>query len=274
MKNIIKIAVAGLVTTAFVSPAFSGEKNLAAVENAITRTIATQQLTGNSPLEKFALEVKQIQEPKAAPLLDALQELTAYNQTFETEKDVATLRSLAAKLEGPVAVPWNTYRGNGLKEIFDKYIPNSHKNKQVAKLEYYVKLYTLSEDTHVQTYVVSKALPANFVQSYTKLKDTLAAQPQQDGKEFIKAIVHFVPAYNKLAQQDPVAAKQLKKTLFAMPIQTGWDRTFSLRELVFQVGMDEFTLGYSFKTIEQIQRQTGASIEDIKVFDSFVHAIR
>ena len=66
---------------------------------------ATQQLTENSPLEKFASKIKQIQKPEAAPLLDALQELTAYNQTFETEKDVATLHSLAAKLEGPVAVP-------------------------------------------------------------------------------------------------------------------------------------------------------------------------
>lgn len=50
----------------------------------------------------------------------------------------------------------------------------------MAKLEYYVKLYTLSEDTHAQTYLVSKALPANFVQSYTELKDTLATQPQQE----------------------------------------------------------------------------------------------
>jgi len=272
MKNAFKITLAALVITVVALPALCAKKNIsAAVERSVAQaTAATRQ----SPLEIFNWRIRFVQDPNSEILMDAMQILTNYNQTFETEKDTQQLRKLAAKLEGPIAVPWNTYRGNGLKEIFDNYIPNSHGNKQLAQLEYYVKFYTLSQEIHKRTYLISKIVPADFMQTYNELKNTLAAQTQRNDKELVKAFVYFASAYNQLASQDAIVAQEVKDSLFKMPIQTGWDRTFSLKELVYQLGVKNEGDGVTPLSAEQIQRATGVNASDAEAFVSFVQAIR
>lgn len=268
----VELAVLTLLTVALpalASPArFSNQ-----IDAAVTRTVSQYQSL-ESPFETFTRQIQEIQKPAAEPLLTVLQPLTAYNQVFETEKDLNTLRSLAAKLEGPIAVPWNTYRGNGLKEIFDTYIPNSHGKKDLAKLEYYVKFYTLPTKTHDRTYLVSKTLPKYFVQSYHHLTSQLAATSQRNDKELLKQIVAFIPAYNSLVVQDPIVAKELSSSLFNMPIQTGWDRTFSLKDLTFQLGLDEYSEGCSVRTAEQLRHKLGATQAEAELFEPFVRNLR
>lgn len=269
----VELAVLTLLTVAL--PALAAPARLSSqIETAVTRSVSQYQSL-ESPFETFTRQIQEIKKPAAEPLLTVLQPLTAYNQVFETEKDLNTLRSLAAKLEGPIAVPWNTYRGNGLKEIFDTYIPNSHGNKDLAQLEYYVKFYTLPTKTHNQTYLVSKTLPEYFVQSYHQLTAQLATTSKRNDKELLKQIVAFIPAYNSLIVQDPIVANELLSSLFDMPVQTGWDRTFSLKDLAFQLGLDdEYSEGRDVRTAEQLQRKLGATQAEAELFEPFVRALR
>ena len=272
-----KVTLAVLVSfvTASALPVLADQLTLSAsVENQINRAVV--QYEGlESPFEIFTRKIQEIKQPQAAPLMETLQLLTAYNQIFETETDTIVLRRWAAKLEGPIAVPWNTYRGNGLKEIFDNYIPNSHGNRQLAQLEYYVKFFTLPQKAHDRTYLVSKILPSQFMQSYTKLTDQLAAQHKRNNKELVKMLAQFIPAYNKLTEQDPILAQELKESLFLMPIQTGWDRTFSVQDLVFQLGLnDVHSEGRAVSTAEQIQDETGVDLTDAQLLASFTRQLR
>ena len=273
MKQGNSVALVALITLATALPALAAPKDLSsAVNTQVARTVA-QQETSESPFEIFTRGIQTVKNPEAAALLKVLQPLTAYNQVFETETDQDVLRRLAAKLEGPIEVPWNTYRGNGLKEIFDNYIPNSHGNKALADLEYYVKFYTLSKQTHNRTHIVSKVLPAYFTQSYQQLKENLAHTSVRDDRELIVQIAAFLPAYNSLEAQDAVVAQELVSSLFEMPIKTGWDRTYSLKELAFQIGVDYYSEGYNVRSAEQLLHQFGINYTEAELVESFVRSL-
>ena len=55
-----------------------------------------------------------------------------------------------------------------------------------------------------------------------------------------------------------------------MPIQTGWDRTFSLREIAFQIGTNDEVEGYSFRSVQDIQKRTGIRLDEAEMFAHFV----
>ncbi len=272
-KNII---LTTCLTVATALPVLATPQEVSAtIESAVTRAVAQQQVL-ESPLEAFQRKIQAIKNPeKEKPaLIELLQGLTAYNQIFETEKDLQVGRELAARLEGPIAVPWNTYRGNGLKEIFDNYVPNAHGNKALAKLEYYVKFHTVPQRTFDRTYILSKTLPADVVKAYNVLKQELASQTNRDDKKVLQSIARFVPAYNTLAESEPVLAKELKYTLLEMPIQTGWDRTFSIKDLAFQIGLDDsYSEGHTVLSVEQLHQKVHANAADEALFVPFVEAL-
>ncbi len=272
MRNKIKVALVVIITTAVALPALCAGKNMSTtLERSIVQAAAAQEI----PLETFKAKIQNVPNPQDANrLLAALEKLTAYNESFETEKNIQKLSTLANELEGPFAVPWSCEE-YGLKEIFDNYVPNSHGNQKVAKLEYYVKLYTLSPDTRsMASYLTSKSSPAYFVQAYNNLKDTVAMQEQRDDKELFEALTQLARAYHKLANQDGIKAREVKVFLFDMPIQTGWNRTFSVKELVLQLGIKKDPDGFQFRSAEQIQRQTNADLTEIEdVFMPFVRLV-
>jgi len=247
-----------------------------ALQNKIERTVTVQQAKA-SPVDTFNQRIQKVTDPETqtSALLEALSALTTYNEVFESVKDVSLLRELAFKLEGPVAVPWNTYRGNGLKEIFDEYVPNSHGDKKLAKLEYYVKYHTTSLEILNQANMVTRSLPANFKKSYTKLTTALANQTTRDNKALIGTVVAFIPAYNELAAKDPVLAKSLKKSIFSVPLQTGWDKSLSVRDLVFELGLRVEAGGdYIYvRSAKQLAEDFNASPEEAALLIPFVNAL-
>lgn len=271
MKKTPNAALVSFLTVACTLPVLATPATLATrVENTLIRAVAQEE---TSPLAQFQQKIKEVQHPAAQPVMEALEMLTPYNKTFETEQDKSALRVLAAKLEGPIAVPWNTYRGNGLKEIFDRYVPNGHGNKEIAKLEYYVKFHTLPTAITDQSHIVSKALPQTFLTAYKRLTNALTQQTAMDEKQLIHIFAQFSIAYNKLSAQDPVLAKSLKNSLLSLPIQTGWDRTHSAKDLIYQLGIKELTEGYLFRSAEEIHDTWNVPPAEAEAFAKLVHQI-
>ena len=265
-----KTLLATLVTLIALPALAAPQKNISA---AVEREILQAPSVQDTPLEVFNRQIQTVAEPNAQALLKILPTLTAYNADFKSAQEDSAKRALAFKLEGPIEVPWNTYRGNGLKEIFDNYIPNSHGNQALADLEYYVKFYTVPQHTLDRTYIVSKTLPRNFTNAYDKLQKSLAAATTRNDKELLGQIAAFIPAYNALAAQEPVIARELASSLFKIPLKTGWDRTFSLKDLAFQLGITYYTEGYHIRTAEELQRRFGVSRAEAELFEPFVHAL-
>ncbi len=243
-----------------------------AVDNALARAVAQYQQE-QTPLDVFKQQLQAIKNPHAEILLQALETLVSYNELFKSTSDEAALRKLAAQLEGPHAVPWNTYRGNGLKEIFDNYIPKHHHHQQIADLEYYVKRHTLSYQFIEQNHLVQKALPDFFQNAYAQLEKQLQDKNCTDNQA-LWSLILFGEQYAQLQQQDPIVAKAVKSSLFRMPIKAGWDRTTTIRALTLELGTVPNSEGYTLLSVPTLQRKYHLTEPDAQQFAQFVQAVR
>lgn len=243
-----------------------------AVENAVQAAVE-QQTAENSPLARYRREVMKIKNPQeSAPLLQALHILTAYNPMFAAPQEEGVLTGLASDINKPVMIPWNTYRGNGVIEILDTYIPASHGDKALADLEYYLKTYTASQRTLVYGRAMLNNLPQKTQKAYNAFLQQLANQQTYSEKEILHAFATFIPAYNALHQKDVELTRGLTDSLFKVPFKTGWDKTTSVYELLHRLGFREYAGGdyYEVRTPETLQEDFNADAQDAQLFASFV----
>ena len=237
----------------------------------VSRQVERLSLVYQSPLEVYQEKISHLQNPQGENLLPILRELVPYNEVFAGSQTQSVKHALAKNLNAPVMVPWNTYRGNGLIEIFDKYVPDSHGDKDLADLEFYVKKYTMSPEDIRSGQRLLEALPAEFAQAYTRLDIFLGRMSQKDPKTIVALLAGLAEEYNKLYEDNHALAVQLYKAFFKFPLRTGWNKTTSVDELrraygaLFLGGGDYVQI---FSESELMQRY-GITAKEAKAFYTF-----
>lgn len=235
----LKSLAVGVVTAATLGGTVCAQNNVVSdtvLNERISRQVEHLNRVYQSPLEVYQEKISHLQDPQGENLLPILRELIPYNEVFAGSQPSSVKHALAKNLNAPVIVPWNTYRGNGLIEIFDKYVPENHGDKDLADLEFYVKKYTLSAEDIRSGQRLLEALPAEFAQAYTRLDIFLGRMSQKDPKTIVALLAGLAEEYNKLYEDNHALAVQLYKAFFKFPLRTGWNKTTSVDELRLSYG--------------------------------------
>lgn len=224
-------------------------------------------------LKDYRTELSQLSEPQSEAILGVIEKLTVYNAAFAQTGNEGAKYDLASELNSPVKVKWNTYRGNALIEIFDTYVDNSHGNKAVADLEYYIKLYTLPRLTVRHAAVVGKEFSSTFNKAYGKFQQDLLNIKSYSVAEIAKAVVSFGKVYNSVYNQkgfDKVSV--LHDTSFVLPNKTGWDKSVSVKDLLGELGI-EYSAGWDdlrYRSTQEVAEMYNLSEQDADVLTTFV----
>lgn len=236
------------------------------LQEAVQREVIHQQQVVD-PLTQCVTALAEVKNPgkDTAALMQALDFLTGYDKVFLANSPEEN-RALAKRLNGPLAVPWNTYRGNSLIEIFDNYVPDNHDNPALTLVEYLVKFYTLPEDLVRVAHAREVQLPGYFMDAEKTLRKEVYLMKSKNDKQIVELLAALAEQYNELYAQDKDIAAGLWKHFFKMPMPTGWDKVTSVdqlrtRYLLFIAGAGDYVRSYN---VEELTEKYGITVEQAK----------
>ena len=269
LVKVLGISVVSLIACSVFAVAQESPKVRAAIEQELARQQADVPLT--LCIKSFG-KVKNPGKDTAA-LMEALEYVTAYEQSFVLASSTEEIRALAKKLNGPLPVPWNTYRGNSLIEIFDNYVPDNHGKPSLTLIEYYVKLYTLPEDTIRLAHQREGQLPEYFMQASRALGKEIFLMQKKNTKQIVELLASLAEQYNKLHAQDKDMAGTLWKHFFKMPMPTGWQKVTSVDQLrtkylLFIAGAGDYVRSYTVEELVEKYQITPEQAEQIVNFST------
>ncbi len=237
------------------------------LQEAVQREVAHQQ-QAIDPLAQCVKAFEGIKNPgqDTAALMQALDFLTDYDDWFLFMNTAEENRALAKRLNGPLAVPWNMYRGNSLIEIFDNYVPDNHNNPALTLVEYLVKFYTLPEETIRVAHAREVQLPGYFMDAEKTLRKGVYLMKSKNAKQIVELLADLAKQYNMLSAQDKDMSAGLWQHFFKMPIPTGWDKVTSVdqlrtRYLLFIAGAGDYVRSYN---VEELTEKYGITVEQAK----------
>ena len=270
--KIFGVSTAVLALCCGIAAAQSTEDS-AAISIAVQKEVLRQEMS--DPLVQCVEALKKVSNPKkdTDKLMDALRLLLPYEKLFSEAESPEEIRALAKNL----MVPWNTYRGNSLIEIFDEYVPDYHGEPVLTLLEFYVKLYTMPAKTVRLAHQNERDLPVKFMDAERTLRRELHVMSPKDSKRIVEVLASFAQQYNELYKQDKDKASSLSENLFKMPIPTAWERITSIiqlrrKYLLFVDGGGDFVRSYTIEELVEKYGITTKQAEQIAKFNAhFYH---
>lgn len=284
MKDTLKTLTVGLLTVVIASVAAQAQVNEASrafLSEQVARQAVQTQEEHQTPLEKYQAKLLQIKHPETETqaVLDALRELTAYNQDLSYEIGLRavntgkfskvmdyTPRPEIQTIFAPSPVGWNDYRGYPLVEILDRYVPENHGDAYIADLEYKVKtlLTPMVDERSVEN------LPTPLIAAFMDIHTGVQKMETKDLKKIAHWLAKLSATYNEFYAQNKYQALDVKWGLFELPLRTGWDKTVSVKNLYKMCGLIEYSEGYFVRTVEDLQARYGLSKAEAEAMNEYL----
>ena len=231
-------------------------------------------LSEDVPFAVYQKAIENIQEPSYENLQPLFKDLTVLNKIFQSGTNF-TNNKLAVKLNQAVKVGWNTFRQVNMLEIFKNYFPQENQDKDIALLEYNIKinLLSLTKQSEILLFQDTKNTAVKQLYSaYTQFTENLENAAAYNPQDIAVSFVNLIKDCNTAEEAQPGITKLAKDMLFTRPILAGWGRTVTAAEIKSKLGMEKDPAGdgvYLYPA-EKLQELYALSAEDAALMADFV----
>ena len=254
--------------------ALAGAVENKVLEAELLRQTAAAQSSYQNWYADYQQKIAQVTAPSYQTLLPLFKELARYNFDFNECSSWEESSRLARKLAQPTDVGWNFSKQVGIVELFDTFFPDEINDTDIAALEHNIKTGLLSKEQWDLIEQFEEKNPSDeFAREYRWLRRSV--EFSADSKAVMRNLDLFIPLMEAYLMQSSNEQEFLKKSAFIDPIQAGWNRTMSLKEILFKIGTDEWADGeQELFNSKGLQGKYDVSEQTATLFSSFMHAFK
>jgi hypothetical protein len=116
------------------------------------------------------------------------------------------------------------------------------------------------------------SITKDFTAQYQKFFHWMMETPAYEEKAIISHMVPMIKEYNKVRVEHPEMVKLIHESIFKQPVKAGWNRTHTIEDFRYYLGVEEQAGGDAFLyySPKELQKYYGVTLEEAEIFSHFV----